>query len=283
MREQEQAMQGVNAAKMLLLTLLFVLVRFLALSPLLLGGWTDRLSVSRQAALGIRMGASLLLFLLLCWPERLFRLHQFKKICGSGEQGFSYGASVMRGLWRLFRVLPALLLFSVTAGTWLYIFFIGNFKSLSILKQVGTLAGGSYDRGAALLFLALMLFALVLALLWHRDRLLDYFPNRAQAKRIKKNNGGALLRLSLTNFCLALPALLAWAAVLGMAAIRDLSFDKGFMSLAMDAMDRLKTLMSNEMAVYLALIFLFLYCPAFIVRKWRTARLCVRLEEKDAA
>ena len=283
MQEQERTMQGAGAAKMLLLTLLFIAVRFLALSPLLFAQWTDFLPLSKQAALGVRVGVSVLLFLLLCFPERLFRLHQLKKHCGSEAAGFSYVAAIGRGLLRLFRVLPALILFSVTAGAWLYIFFIGNFKALSILKQLGTLVGGSYDRGAILLFSALLLFAALLALFWHRDRLLDYYPNRAEAKRIRKENKGALARLSLTNFCLTLPALLAWAIVLCAAAMRDLSFDKGFMTLAMDAMDRLKTLMSNEMTVYLALIFLFLYCPTFMVRKWRTARLCARLEEKDAA
>lgn len=283
MSETERATATTRIFTHSLLTVLFLAVRALALSPLFLPGLTTLLPLTKATAPLCRFLVSGALFVLLAWPERLYRLFKLKALYGANAERFTYFGAVSRGLFRLWRVLPALLPFLFVGGVCCYIFWIGDYKSLTILKQIGAVFGGKYDLGAALLVSLFLLLAALLAALWHRDWPLDFFTDKKSARALARHRRKELRSLSLGNFLLCLPACLLWGICLSIAALRDLTFDKGFMSLAMEAMGRLKTLLSNEVVVWLALIFILVYLPLWCLRKARAARLSAKWEARHEA
>ena len=262
------------------LTLLFTASRALCLSPFFIP-WPEQIPLDFFYATLVRIAVSALLFLFVAWPERLFRLRAVKALEGGQQCKFHYFQAVARALLRLARVSAALLPALLLSGVWYYIYLynaVGFNQTLKLLKKIGAVFGGTYDLGVALLWGALLISLLVLAVLWNADKALDYVENGKKALRIKKRARRERFKLSVSNFLLCLPALALVCVVLLPVFLNNLKFGQGFMSLSFSAISAFKAPLSTETIAYLLLIFFGVYLSTFAFRKARCGRMYARLE-----
>lgn len=264
----------------LCLAAMYVLTRAIALSPLFILQGTALFGLGDKLSLIARGGICLVLWVVLVAPERVYARRELK---GDGAHS-GYGFCLKRAMARLVRVMPLLIPVLALGGLFVYLFWFDDFTSLRVLKQIAELVGASgntYDMGAALVVVPLLVLALVLMYVWHRGVPYDYVADKKVARRITKS--ACFRRLSLLNALLVLLPVALFALVLGTKLYAGLTLGRGMVSLVTSMMGALKQMLNYETMTLMALVFVLVYLPTYFIRKHRTAVLCAAMEDEDAA
>ncbi|MGI6696827.1 MAG: hypothetical protein ACOX6O_11430 [Christensenellales bacterium] len=208
-----------------------LLLRVVALSPLLYAGINGKFfGVKADHVMAAAAIASLPLYLLIVMP---FRYCFFAKLSGylgyrRQDSVIHYGKWLAAGFYRLLRALPFLVPFIAFAVLYYYYMRVADLTQLPILiMNLGALVGGSFTEGTAILVL-IGLCAFLLAFLgWRRGLLFECQPiveHGINASWRKSRQGRKLTgRVSLINFLLCLPGLIAMGAVLSVNLAQDLT------------------------------------------------------------
>ena len=210
---------------MVLMTILQLLLRLLALSPLLAALSGVTLGIDSQYVLLYALGASALLYLLLPLPLRFLsrgRLARFARELPA--QKIRYGLWLKLGLARFFKAFLWMLPAMVCAGGLYYLWNVADATQLvKVIRWLASLVGGSYLHGT-LMLMAIFLLSLPLAYFgWRRHLALEFLPeeelihspftrNREMMRQYKAPLGKA----TRVNLLICLPAILAVFIILAM-------------------------------------------------------------------
>lgn len=274
----------------LLLMLCFqLLLRALALAPFLYAaaGYSLPLFPEKHAtAYGLML--CVLLYLLLVMPFRYSSRGMLSRLSGAEPSGSmsslaGYGRWLAASALRMLRALPFLLPLLALSAAFYYYWNMTGFNEFGLMvRTAGTLIGGDYVHGVALIAFAFTAFAVLAVLGWHRDTAFDYQPVGAlgvskaltRAKAIRKMRFNNLKRTSFINALICLPAL---ACVVIIAAFHlnslmtgDLQWDFSILLTTLTTFD-FPTEVYLRMLVGLAV----LYLPFVYLRK---AALAVTVE-----
>ncbi|HHU01658.1 MAG: hypothetical protein ACOX54_01630 [Christensenellales bacterium] len=199
------------------LTLLGLVLRFIALSPL----WLHFLGVQLPLPENYRVFLSALscipLYIIIVLPSRFYTRGTLYKTCYPvhGDK-LKFSRAFALAISRLLRALPFILPIFIYVTGFYYLWFIGDATQLfKTIRSAGTLVGGSFVHG----FIILVVFffvALYLAFIgWRRYAAIEYLPissmnnTRAYAtNRIYiKENKSNIRRASAKNLLMLLPYL----------------------------------------------------------------------------
>lgn len=281
----ERMPSGKRALLTVSLAALYAAARFIALVPLLFPALTAFLPLTEKALLLVRFGLCALLFMLFVFPERIFSRAVLTRLAADTAPEFSCFGAIRRGLYRVLRVLPLLLPFLLLAGLSVYLFWFSDFTALKLLKQISTFVGVSgekrYDAGAALVILPTLALLIALLIRWHMDFPYDYIKNKRLARGLSKTP--AYRRLSLQNLLLALPPFAACALVVFPTLASHIVVGKGMFELVGSVNSAIQTPLTAEQRMLFALVFVFLYLPLYLYRKFRAAKLCAERGARRAA
>lgn len=131
----------------------------------------------------------------------------------------------------------------------------------------------------------LLVLAALFAYGWWREEAAEYLPARSLkpiqtihwARKIRKEHQSLLIRNTLVNVLLTLPALLGFGAVLVPYVMKNVDFSLSDQMIVTQAARLLKTGMPRQTVVLLLLIFALVYLPLLMVRKMRIASLVGQL------
>lgn len=216
----------------IVLQLIFqLLLRVAAFSPLLYAGMTGKFfGVKPDHVMAAALIVCLPLYLIIVMP---FRYHFFAKLNGylgyqRQDKASNYAKWLAAGLYRLLRALPFLLPFIAYAVLYYYYMRIADLTKLPILiMNLGALIGGSFSEGTAILVLIGLIAFLLAFFGWRRSLL---FESQAIVElglsaswRKARGKHKQIHHVSLINFLLLLPGLIAVGAVMTINIAHDLS------------------------------------------------------------
>ena len=272
----------------LLITLCQLLLRALALSPLIYATITRSFfGVPKAHAMGIAMLCCIPLYLLLVLPLRYRvggRLSGWLKAEGPHTALSNYPAWLAQGLLIFLRALPWLLPLFAYFGAFYYYMNMTDFPSFFLMiRNVGGLVGGDYVHGVALLVLLLLVCIALAAWGWYRVMPSFYLPLLAEYRKARKlkaiRRGAHICGTVLVNLLCVLPPLAIVLAMLASSLITrmtgDIQLDLMILLPALTAFDFPQTdlLMAG-------LVILLLYLPFVLYRK---AALAAAIHREDKA
>lgn len=272
------------------ITLEQLVLRALALSPLIYATAARRFfGAPRAHYAAIALLCCIPLWVLLVLPFRYRaggQLSGWLHREGPPTQLSAYPQWLARGLHHLAQVLPWLLPLLAYMGAYYYYMNISDFTSfMSMIRGMGSILGGDYVHGVALLAL-LGLLCLVLAIWgWYRRMPLFYLPwrpaaeNDARLHALHSARPQALRRTVPVNLLLVLPALAAVGYILVSSLVTRMTGD-----IQMDLMIVLPAVTSfdfpaNDLLV-MGIALALLYLPFVLYRKAALAAAIHRAADK---
>lgn len=220
-----------NTPAIVLQLFLQILLRVIAFSPMILAGITGKFfSVKADHVMAVAFLASLPLYLIIVMPSRF---HFFAKLAlylgdERDDRSANYGKWLAAGLYRLMRALPFLLPFSAYIVLYYYYMRVADLTRLPLLiLELGTLVGGSFSEGTAVLVIIGLITFVIAFLGWRRSLLFEFMPvaetgitSSWQRSRLRRRHIGHVSRI---NFLLCLPGLVAMGAVMAINLAQDLT------------------------------------------------------------
>lgn len=282
-----------NAGRLVGLLLLNLLVRGVALLPLILTlAGHNVFGFPREHAIPLSLVACVPLYALLVMPFRFFTRSTLSWATGWREtapvfSGRNFGIWLSAGLLRLLRAFLFLLpLLALTVTFYVYWTMAGFNEFGLIVNDIGALIGGDYVHGMALIALAFVLFGVLAVWGWRRDlplafQAVDLYglrPSLKKSRAITRRRFNGLGRTTLINFLIVLPAL----GVL-IYFVQDYLRNLMVGDLQWDLSTLLTTITTfafpQEVYVRIAIALVIVYLPLVL---WRKAALAVAIGRAGA-
>lgn len=249
------------------------------------------LAVSNHA---IWYGVAALWFVLVLLPERcLFgeKLRGFFRDV-PGEH-IPYCRWIKMEVQRLLRGMAYALPGAALLGWWFYARHNMSFTDFGqALERLAGLVGVTPEMGGATTTGAVMYFALVLVMAlffvwgWHRDVCVEYLSLTNQENETVFQTAAAIRKHHLfrrngfMNFLLFIPSLLGVAVCAVPYVAQNVFWSRENLYVSLQSVAVLmKTPLPGSLLLALALVFLILYMPLWMLRKMRNAAMTVALEE----
>ncbi len=298
-----------NTDAVLTVAIMQVLVRAVALSPLALFSMAEE---KLPKWLCWAAAAVLYLFLVMplrCWGgeklRRVFYTHHRNEKSKSAYSKW-LKAELLRILRGLFWGLPFLL----WLGYCLHYYItnkalqeIQGFNAMWVpVMNLAGLLGHEPDLmlGIAVVFIILLVFGLIFAYGWWRNEMLEYLPTRSLelgrcfrwAGRIRRHHRGEVVKNTMVNILLTLPAIVGFLAVFALSISGRIDLSRGLLyffaklpQLLFDMLDSLIALRSpipqNHLLLLIAVLAV-VYLPLCLLRKMRIAALAGKLMRSAA-
>lgn len=245
---------------------MFVLSRALMVLP-----WLMIHLRNRSLMMILRFAATALIWVMCVLPEQRLHCWCIMRMHGDTKERYSYGKALKLELYRVLRILYAVLPAIVLGLLVYYIVDIGSFDAMRILKTVGSVFGKQrsygYDTGLAALLGMLTLFGVLILMLWYRYTPNDYLGT------IKPFRHVGVTRVTVRNFCLAFVAYALWGVILYIYLADELIGFEGLFRKVVHLKAAIRSVFKHrQFRVEMALVLVFLYCPLWCLRKNAAAR-----------
>ena len=277
-----------NLSQVMMIGIVELLARLLALAPLVI----LTLQSGKGAAGFAGLVLSIALYVGLVIPLRSWGGESLRRIFFSRNQpkrtGLPYRKWLLTGLLRHARGLLWGLPFMICLG-----YFVIGYGTLPVtdmwrpVQNLPTLLGmeASLKTGIFMVGALMLLLAALFAYGWWRDMPVEYLPSRSLgavktihwARRMRQHHGRVLMDVTLINILLALPAAVAFLALL-IPYMRDVVDASGAVALT-NSIRQLTNLnaIPRDKALIAICIFFLLYLPLCMLRKMRSAAAVAQL------
>ena len=238
--------------------------------------------IPKDWVLCARIGLIFLLWIVLLWAERSYRLRALKSIYSGGKEQIGYWKAIYGTIRRLFRVSFAFLPFLFLCAYTVYLLKANGLSSLKTLKNIGkplqqmgiyisNSKNAPYDLGLIVLLFGILVFGILLAVFWHKTTSMDFSKN-ASLIRLTKTQKKTFRRLTLENFLMTLPALFGWIFIAIRVLSEGLDPEGSLLELVFGVIGKTSDLLENTTLLYAFLVLMVLYLPLFTWRKMRLAK-----------